>query len=114
MAVDGPAADPMAVDDQPSAAGSAGGESVRNQELLAKIAALEEKAADDAKTIADLTAEKEAAAETIVERDETTPPSQRPTYALFFWRSIFKRRSSTNNICGINPTVATAQLAASE
>ncbi len=71
MAVDGPAADPMAVDDQPYAAGSAGGESVRNQELLAKIATLEEKAADDAKTILDLNAEKEAAAKTIGERDET-------------------------------------------
>ena len=71
MAVDGPAADPMAVDDQPYAAGSAGGESVRNQELLAKIAALEEKAADDAKTIVDLTAEKEAAAKIIFARDET-------------------------------------------
>ena len=64
MAVDGPAADPMAVDDQPYAAGSAGGESVRNQELLAKVAALEEKAADAAKTIADLTAEKKTLLET--------------------------------------------------
>jgi len=40
MVVDGPVADPMAVDDQQSAAGA--GDSVRNQELLAKIAALEE------------------------------------------------------------------------
>ena len=83
MVVDGPGADPMAVDDQPSAAGA--GDSVRNQELLAKLAALEEKAANDAKTItnliaekeaaakiiADLNAEKEAAAKTIAERDET-------------------------------------------
>ena len=69
MVVDGPGADPMAVDDQPSAAGA--GDSVRNQELLAKIAALEEKAANDAKTITDLNAEKEAAAKIIIERDET-------------------------------------------
>ena len=68
MAVEGPAADPMAADDQPYVAG---GESARHQELLAKVAALEEKAADDAKTIADIKAEKEAAAKTIVERDET-------------------------------------------
>ena len=83
MAVEGPAADPMAADDQPYVAS---GESARHQELLAKVAALEEKAADDAKTIADLNAnkeaaatktiadikaEKEAAAKTIVERDET-------------------------------------------
>jgi regulator of replication initiation timing len=42
----------------------AGGDDVRNQELLAKIAALEEKAADYAKT-------KEATAKTIEERNET-------------------------------------------
>ena len=61
MAVDGPAADPMAVDEQPYAAG---GESARNQELLAKIAAIEEKAAVDAKTIDDLNAEKKTLLET--------------------------------------------------
>jgi len=68
-----------------SAASTGAGDSVRNQELLAKLAAIEEKAANDAKTItnliaekeaaakiiADLNAEKEAAAKTIAELDET-------------------------------------------
>ncbi len=44
---------------------------MRNQELLAKLAALEEKAANDAKTITKLIAEKEAAAKIIAKRDET-------------------------------------------
>ena len=64
MAGEGPAADPMSADDLPYAAG---GESARNQELLAKVATLNAEKEARSKTIADLIAKKEADAKTIAD-----------------------------------------------
>ncbi len=85
-----------------SVASTGAGEIVRNQELLAKLAALEEKAANDAKTIVDLNAEKAADAKTIADLN-----AEKPADAKTITNLIAEKEAATKTIAKRDETIKT-------